>query len=146
MAARRLRDGTRRLAGAGARENQDRPGTVALDRDGSAQPRPRAEPLGGLGRRPRVDGRPGRLTADVPSPGSRLQLTVTTSDDDAVAVRYADPSGGARAVRHAPLADVELVLRRPGGREAALSSNRGAYEYGTSQSAGEVTPQPLPEG
>ena len=103
-------------------------------------------PLGGLGRRPRVDRQPGRLTANVPSPGSRLQLTVTTSDDDAVAVRYADPSGGARAVRHAPLADVELVLRRPGGREAALSSNRGAYEYGTSQSAGEVTPQPLPEG
>ena len=50
-------------------------------------------PLGGLGRRPRVDARPGRLTADIPSPGARLALTVTTSDDDAVWVRYADPSG-----------------------------------------------------
>src|SRR5256885_275245 len=64
-------------------------GALSLDRE--------RIPLGGLGRRPRVDGRPGRLTANVPSPGSRLQLTVTTSDDDAVAVRYADPSGGARA-------------------------------------------------
>ena len=102
--------------------------------------------LGGLGRRPRVDRRPGRLTADIPSPGARLQLTVTTRDDDAVAVRYADPSGGTRVVRHALLADVELILRRPGGREAALSSGRGAYEYGTSQSTGEITPEPLPEG
>lgn len=103
-------------------------------------------PLGGLGRRPRVDGRPGRLTADIPSPGTRLQITVTTGDDDAVAVSYADPSGGARAVRHAALASVELNLRRPGGREAVLSSSRGAYEYGTSQSTGEITPEPLPEG
>jgi hypothetical protein len=103
-------------------------------------------PLGGLGRRPRVDGRPGRLTADIPSPRAGLHLTVTTRDDDAIAVRYADPSGDARAVRHALLADVELILRRPGGRETALSSGRGAYEYGTSQSTGEITPAPLPEG
>jgi hypothetical protein len=102
-------------------------------------------PLGGLGRRPRVDARPGRLTADIPSPGARLALSVTTSDDDAVWVRYADPTGGARAVRHAPLAGVELTLRRR-GREANLSSSCGAYEYGTSQPAGGITPQPLPEG
>ena len=107
-------------------------------------------PLGGLGRRPRVNGRPGRLTADVPSPGARLHLTVTTSADDAVVVRYADPAGGTRAVRHAPLAAVELTLRRQRGRGATLSSSCGAYEYGTSeltgQAAGEMTPEPLPEG
>lgn len=103
-------------------------------------------PLGGLGRRPRVDARPGRLTADIPSPGARLQLTVTTSDDDAVAVRYEDPSGGTRVVRHALLASVELTLRRAGGREATLSTHHGAYEYGTSHSTGEITPAPLPEG
>jgi hypothetical protein len=102
-------------------------------------------PLGGLGRRPRVDARPGRLTADIPSPGARLGLTVTTSDDDAVWVRYADPSGSTRAVRHAPLAGVELTLRRR-GREVTLSSSCGAYEYGTSQPAAGITPQPLPEG
>ena len=102
-------------------------------------------PLGGLGRRPRVDAQPGRLTADIPSPGARLALSVTTRDDDAVWVRYADPSGGVRAVRHAPLAGVELTLRRR-GREATLASSCGAYEYGTSQPAGEITPQPLPEG
>jgi len=102
-------------------------------------------PLGGLGRRPRVDARPGSLTADIPSPGARLALTVTTSDDDAVWVRYADPSGSARAVRHAPLAGVELTLRRR-GRAAALSSSGGAYEYGISQPAAGITPQPLPDG
>jgi hypothetical protein len=102
-------------------------------------------PLGGLGRRPRVDALPGRLTADIPSPGARLAVTVTTSDDDAVWVRYADPAGGARAVRHAPLAGVELTLRRR-GREATLSSGCGAYEYGTSQPAGGITYQALPEG
>jgi hypothetical protein len=92
-----------------------------------------------------VDAQPGRLTADIPSPRARLALTVTTSDDDAVWVRYADPSGTARAVRHAPLAGVELTLRRR-GREAILSSSSGAYEYGTSQAGGGITPQPLPEG
>jgi len=102
-------------------------------------------PLGGLGRRPRVDARPGRLTTDIPSPGARLGLTVTTSDDDAVWVRYAYPSGSTRAVRHAPLAGVELTLRRR-GREVTLSSSCGAYEYGTSQPAAGITPQPLPEG
>jgi len=103
-------------------------------------------PLGGLGRRPRVDARPGRLTAEIPAPGARVALTVTSSDDDAVAVRYADPSGGARAVRHAPRAGVELTLRRRRGRGAALSSGCAAYEYGTSQPAGGITPQPLPDG
>jgi len=92
-----------------------------------------------------VDAQPGRLTADIPSPGARLALTVTTSDDDAVWVRYADPAGTARAVRHAALAGVELTLRRR-GREATLTSSCGAYEYGTSQPAGGIVPQPLPEG
>jgi hypothetical protein len=102
--------------------------------------------LGGLGRRPRVDARPGRLTADVPSPGAQLQLSVITDDDDPVAVSYADPRGGTRAVMHAALASVELILRRPGSGELTLSSSRGAYEYGTRQGAPGIVPQPLPEG
>jgi hypothetical protein len=102
--------------------------------------------LGGLGRRPRVDAGPSRLTADVPSPGGRLQLSVTTDDDDPVAVTYTDPRGGTRTVRHAALAGVELTLRRPGHRELTLASNRGAYEYGTSQGMPGIVPQSLPEG
>jgi hypothetical protein len=102
--------------------------------------------LGGLGRRPRVDARPGRLTADVPSPGARLQLSVITDDDDPVAVSYADPRGGTRAVMHAALASVELTLHRLGDRELTLSSSRGAYEYGTRQGMPGIVPQPLPEG
>ena len=102
--------------------------------------------LGGLGRRPRVDARPGWLTAGVPAPGARLQLSVTTGDDAAVAVAYADPRGGTRAVRHAALAGVELTLHRPGNDELTLSSARAAYEYGTRQGMPGIVPQPLPEG
>ncbi len=102
--------------------------------------------LGGLGRRPRVDARPGRLTASIPSPRARLQLSVTTDDDAAVAVAYTDPRGGTRTVRHAALASVELTLHRPGDRELTLSSSRGAYEYGTRHGTPGIVPQPLPEG
>jgi hypothetical protein len=102
--------------------------------------------LGGLGRRPRVDAHSGRLTADVPSPGARLHLSVTTDDEDSVAVSYADPRGGTRAVTHTALASVELTLHRPGDREVTLSSSRGAYEYGTRQDVPGIVPQPLPEG
>jgi hypothetical protein len=102
--------------------------------------------LGGLGRRPRVDARSGRLTAEVPSSGARLQLSVMTDDEDSVAVSYSDPRGGTRAVTHAALASVELTLHRLGDREVTLSSGRGAYEYGTRESVPGVVPQPLPEG
>ena len=73
-------------------------------------------------------------------------MSVTTDDDDPVAVTYTDPRGGTRTVRHAALASVELTLRRPGHRELTLSSNRGAYEYGTSQGMPGIVPQSLPEG
>jgi hypothetical protein len=102
--------------------------------------------LGGLGRRPRVDARPGRLTAGIPAPRARLQLSVTTGDDAAVAVTYTDPRGGTRAVRHAALAGVELTLHRPGNDELTLSSGRAAYEYGTRPGTPQIVPQPLPEG
>jgi hypothetical protein len=71
---------------------------------------------------------------------------VTTDDDDPVAVPYSDPRGGTRTVRHAALARVELILRRPGDRELTLSSSRGAYEYGTRQDMPGIVPLPLPEG
>jgi hypothetical protein len=37
-------------------------------------------------------------------------------------------------------------LHRPGDRELALSSSRGAYEYGTHQGMPGIMLQPLPEG
>jgi len=103
-------------------------------------------PLGGLGRRPQVDARPGRLTASVPSPGARLGLVVVTDDASAVAVPYADPRGGSRVVRHAVLARVELTLRRRDGTGRTLSSDRGAYEYGGRHGIPGVGLRPLPEG
>jgi hypothetical protein len=101
-------------------------------------------PLGGLGRRPQVSAQPDRLTAAVPSPGTRLHLSVSTGDDDAVGVSYTDPSGGRRTVRHAALATVELTLSRPGEPDVALSTSRGAYEFGTSQEVGGITLEQLP--
>jgi hypothetical protein len=102
--------------------------------------------LGGLGRRPRVAAGPSRLTASVPSPQARLQLLVTTDDDDPVAVTYTDPGGGTRTVRHAALAVVELTVRRPGQGALTLSSRRGAYEYGARAPMPGITPRSLPEG
>ena len=106
----------------------------------------RTVPLGGLGRRPLVQAGPGRLTAVIPSPRARLKVTVTAGDDDAVAVAYTDPAGGTRAVRHAAVATVKLAWHHRGDSELTLSSDRGAYEYGTSQGMPGITLQPLPEG
>ncbi len=103
-------------------------------------------PLGGLGRRPRVDAAPGQLTAEVSAPGARVSLSVTTADDDAVAVAYADPGGGTRAVRHATLAGVELTVHRQGQGELTLATSRGAYEYGSARGLPGVDLEPLPEG
>jgi hypothetical protein len=103
-------------------------------------------PLGGLGRRPTVSAAPGQLTAGIPAPRARLDLTVSTTDDDAVAVTYADPRGGTRLVRHAALATVELRLRCRGQAELTMSGTCGAYEYGTSQHLPGIVPWPLPDG
>jgi hypothetical protein len=102
--------------------------------------------LGGLGRRTQVRAEPGRLTASVPAPGARLLLSVTTGDDDAVAVSYSDPSGGHRDVRHAALAAVRLTVRRRHGHDDVLASRHGAYEFGTSQDMRGTVPEALPEG
>jgi hypothetical protein len=102
--------------------------------------------LGGLGRRPKVSASPGLLTADIPSPAARLQLSVAAEDDATVAVPYTDPRGGSRTVSHAALASVELSLHRRGDRELSLSTSRGAYEYGTREEMPGILPQPLPEG
>lgn len=102
--------------------------------------------LGGLGKRPAVEVAPARLTASIPSPRAQLRVSVTTEDRDAVAVAYADPSGGTRAVRHAVLATVELTLRRAGAHEFTLSTERGAYEYGSSQDLPGLSLEPLPVG
>ena len=102
--------------------------------------------LGGLGRRSRVDARPGHLAADVYAPGTRLRLSVALAEDDRVAVAYADPRGGTRTVTHAALASVELIMQRPGNRELTLTSGRAAYEYGARQPVPGIVPESLPEG
>ena len=102
--------------------------------------------LGGLGRRSRVDARPGHLAADVYAPGTRLRLSVALAEDDRVAVAYADPRGGTRTVTHAALASVELIMQRPGNRELTLTSSRAAYEYGARQPVPGIAPESLPKG
>ena len=106
----------------------------------------RLVPLGGLGRRPRVQAGPGRLTAQIPAPRARLEVTVTARDDGAVAVAYTDPPGGTRAVSHAALATVELAWRPRGETGFTTSTGHGAYEYGTSQGMPGIPLRPLPEG
>lgn len=102
--------------------------------------------VGGFGRRPRAHVQPGALLARIPCPGAWLELTVSTSGDDAVAVVYADPSGGSRRVRHAALASVDLTLHRKGGRDITMTTSKGAYEYGTRQGMLDIGIEPLPDG
>ena len=102
--------------------------------------------VGGFGRRPRADVQPGALAARIPCPGAWLELSVSTSADDAVTVAYADPSGGSRRVRHTALADVDLTLHRRGHRDITMTTTRGAYEYGTRQGMDEIDVEPLPDG
>jgi hypothetical protein len=71
---------------------------------------------------------------------------VNAPADDAVAVAYADPSGGSRRVRHAALASVDLTVHREGGPDFTQTTSKGVYEYGASQGMEEVTLEPLPEG
>ena len=106
----------------------------------------RLVPLGGLGRRPRVTADPARLTAQIPSPVARLNVTVTASPNDTVTVAYTDPSGGTRAVSHAALARAELAWHRHGHATLTMSSDHTAYEYGTSQLIPGTKLRPLPEG
>lgn len=103
-------------------------------------------PLGGLGRRVQASPQPGRLTATIAAAGGRLAVTVTASEQHAAAVRYTAPAGGSRSVRHATMAAVGLRLR--GGRRdgLALTTRRGAYEYGTSDGLDGITLAALPEG
>jgi hypothetical protein len=101
---------------------------------------------GGFGRRPRADVQPGALAARIPCPGAWLELTVNTSGDDAVAVAYADPSGGSRRVRHAALATVDLTLHRNGRRSITMTTSKAAYEYGTRQGMHDIGIEPLPDG
>jgi hypothetical protein len=102
--------------------------------------------LGGIGRRPAVAADAGQLTASIPAPAGRLDLTVSTGGDDAVAVAYTDPRGGIRVVSHAALATVDLRFRRRGHGELTVSGSCAAYEYGTSQDLPGITPRSLPDG
>jgi hypothetical protein len=100
-------------------------------------------PLGGLGRAATVDAGPARLTATIPAPGARLELTVTAGPGEAAVLTYADPAGGTRVVTHSALADAKLTLRRPGGNWD-LTADLCAYEYGTAHAAPGTEPRPLP--
>jgi hypothetical protein len=102
--------------------------------------------VGGFGHRPRVDARPDGLAARIPSPAGWLELSVTTAEDGAVAVAYADPSGGDRRVRHAALATMDLTWHSRGRRDAAWTTCRGAYEFGASQGMDEIELEALPDG
>ena len=102
--------------------------------------------LGGFGRRPKVDARPDRLAARIPSPAGWLELRATTADDDAVAVSYTDPSGGSRSVRHAALAVVDLTWQTRGRGDITLTTSRGAYEFGARHGMDHIELEGLPEG
>ena len=99
--------------------------------------------LGGLGRPSTVAAGHARLTAAIPAPGARVELTVLAEPDEAAVLTYADPAGGTRVVSHCALAGAALTLRRPGG-DQDLTADRCAYEYGTAHPTPGIEPRPLP--
>lgn len=101
-------------------------------------------PLGGLGRRATVSAAPERLTATVPAPGARLEVSVTAGTVPAAVLSYADPAGGSRVVTHAALAEARLVFRGPGS-DWDLTAALCAYEYGTAGPVPGLSPLPLPQ-
>jgi hypothetical protein len=100
--------------------------------------------LGGLGRPSTVAAGHARLTATIPAPGARVELTVLADPGEAAVLTYVDPAGGTRVVSHCALAGAALTLRRPGG-DQDLTAALCVYEYGTAHPARGFEPRPLPQ-
>ena len=94
-----------------------------------------------------MDAQPGRLAADIPgpAPGSR-RVAHQRQRRSARSGYVADPSEHRPRSRRAPLAGVELTLRRRRHRRSPVQQLRAYRSDGASQPADGITPQPLPEG
>jgi hypothetical protein len=106
-------------------------------------------PLGGLGRARATAIReaPGGCELTVPGAGLVLRATVTVPAAHMVAWEYADPGGGVHHALNCSIADVGVVVERPGTATVELAGSRtAAYELGVRERDHGVPLQPFADG
>jgi hypothetical protein len=104
--------------------------------------------LGGLGRRVEVDESPDSCAFLLPGKGMRVRGTVSAPRERFVGWLYADPDGGEHHAVNCSVADMRLVVERPGeGRGWELTVDGGAaYELGMREHDHGMEIQPYPDG
>jgi hypothetical protein len=104
--------------------------------------------LGGPGRRVEVDEAPDSCAFKLGGRGVRVRGSVSAPRERFVGWLYADPDGGEHNVVNCSIADMRLVVERPGdGRRWELSVPAGAaYELGMREHDHRVEIQPHPDG
>jgi hypothetical protein len=104
--------------------------------------------LGGLGRRVEVDESPESCAFLLPGKGMRVRGTVSAPRERFVGWLYADPDGGEHHAVNCSIADMRLVVERPGeGRGWELTVVGGAaYELGMREHDHGMEIQPHPDG
>jgi hypothetical protein len=104
-------------------------------------------PLGGPGRRARVDERPDRCNFAIPGKGVEVRGTVSAPRERFVGWVYADPDGGEHHTVNCSIADMELDVEREGSPPTRLSLSAGAaYELGMRERDHGMEIQPFPDG
>ena len=104
--------------------------------------------LGGPGRRIEVDEAPDSCAFQLTGKGLRVRGSVSAPRERFVGWVYADPDGGEHNTVNCSIADMRLVVERPGdGRRWELSVPGGAaYELGMRERDPGMAIQPHPDG
>jgi hypothetical protein len=104
--------------------------------------------LGGPGRKVEVDESPESCAFLLPGKGMRVRGTVAAPRERFVGWVYADPDGGEHHAVNCSIADMRLVVERPGeGRGWELTVDGGAaYELGMRERDHGMEIQPHPDG
>jgi hypothetical protein len=101
--------------------------------------------LGGW-RRPQVDARVGACGAVLAGRDVSAHVRVVSPDDQTVAFRYADPTGGEHTALNCSIAEMHLRVERSGRPDVELATAFGAaYELGVRDAPVGVSVQPFPD-
>lgn len=94
-----------------------------------------------------IDARPGRCEFRARGAGIEVNGIATAPPKRTVAWSYSDPAGGSHDSLNCSIADLELILSRPGQPERRLRVERAAaYEFGTGERNHCIPIQPFADG
>jgi hypothetical protein len=104
--------------------------------------------LGGLGRSPEVDEAPHSCAFRLSGRGVRVRGSVSAPRERFVGWLYADPDGGQHNTVNCSIADMRLVVERPGDsrRWELIVPGAAAYELGMRERDHGIALQPYPDG